>query len=104
MSKEAPKKPDEEDEDDVIPSDLVQIVNVSSQMAKFELDGMKYKLRPGQIGECRASYARPMQLQKSADPLPSVVDRETNGRVLCVEDPRAKRVLGNRAAAAMANG
>lgn len=102
MSKTPPQVADQEDDNGIDgddDGDMVDVINVSPQVARFQLDGMRYKLKPGQVSQCRATYARPMKLRPGADPIPSVIDRETNGRVLCVEDPRAKKALGARLAA-----
>lgn len=71
----------------------VSIINVSSESVSFELDGLEHTLRPRESMKTHASYGLPRHLQKGRDPVASVVDMLTNGRVVHEGDRRARAVV-----------
>lgn len=82
------------DESPVMESDSnqVEVINVASQMVRFEIDGNRYVLKPGQTVALHRSYALPRTVA-GRDQVPSVVELLTSKQVLSVTDKRASAVL-----------
>lgn len=76
-------------------TNLVDVINVSGETLRFELDGNKYKMAPKDVIKINKAYANPRQLQEGKDPIPSVVELLTNKKVLSVTDKRVRSLLGN---------
>ncbi len=74
-------------------SNQTEVINIASHPVRFEIDGNKYILKPGQVVSLHNSYALAKQLQKNKDPIPSVVEMLTSKMVLAVTDPRARHML-----------
>ncbi len=70
-----------------------EVINIAAHNVRFEIDGNRYILKPGQVVSIHNSYALARQLQKNKDPLPSVVEMLTSKMVLAVTDPRARHML-----------
>ncbi len=83
-------KKQEKDEE----SNTVEMINVSAEVVKFEVDGTRHKLAPLQTVTIHRAYALPKQLQPGRDPIPSTVEMLTNKKVLPVDDKRAKSAVG----------
>lgn len=67
-----------------------EVVNISSETVKFVIGEMKIVLKPGEKIAVHKNYAFPRKLKKDRDPLPSVVELETGGRVVPTSDKRAR--------------
>jgi len=74
-------------------SNQVEVVNISSNNVRFEIEGNRYVLRPGQTVSLHKSYALPRAMVKGKDPVPSVVELLTSKQVLAVTDQRARQVV-----------
>lgn len=71
-------------------SNAAEVINVSGEVVRFEIDGIRYKLSERERITIHQNYALPRHLKKDKDPLPSVIDMLTGGKVLHVEDKRAR--------------
>lgn len=80
-------------------SNTVNVINISPEIAKFELAGTRYRLSPGEVLPVHKAYGLPRELKKGSDPLPAVVELLTGKRVVHTGDPRAKAAMTARAAA-----
>lgn len=69
------------------------IINISSENVTLELDGLEFRLKPYETTKTHANYALPRLLQKGRDPVASVVDLLTNGKVVDTEDRRARAAM-----------
>lgn len=67
-----------------------EVVNISSETVKFDIGDMKIVLKPGERIAIHKNYAFPRKLKQDRDPLPSVVELETGGRVVATTDRRAR--------------
>ena len=70
----------------------VEVINIASQTVRFEIDGNRYVLRPGQTCSLHKSYALARKTAKNRDAIPSVVEMLTSKQVLSITDPRAAGV------------
>ena len=68
----------------------VEVINISGHNVKFDIDGNRYLLKPGQTTRLHKAYALPRSMAAERDPLPSVVEMLTSKKVLAITDPRAK--------------
>jgi hypothetical protein len=84
----------DEDED----SNMEEVINISSEVMRFELDGMKFKLQPKEVVQIHRNHAIPKILQKDRDPVASTIEMLTNKKVLSVKDKRARAALSGKAA------
>lgn len=82
---------DEEDIDDTAGAMLVPVVNHSAATVKFKIGTRVYLMRSGQVENLEAAYGAPRQVRAGGDALPSVVELETNRKVLPVADPRVQK-------------
>ena len=71
------------------------MMNISSDTVKFELDSLRYKLKPKETTRIHRNYALPRQMQPDKDPVPSVVELLTGKKVLAMSDPRVKSAIGS---------
>lgn len=71
----------------------VEVINISSTNVRFEIEGNRYVLRPGQTVSLHKSYALPRSMVKGKDPVPSVVELLTAKQVLAVTDSRARHAV-----------
>lgn len=76
------------------------IINVSSEEVRFELDGLDYVLKPRETLATHANYALPRKMADNRDPVASVVDLLTGGKVLHIGDRRARAAVASREAIA----
>lgn len=83
------------DDEDNEPN-TIEVVNISAETMKFELDGVRFKMAPKSVEKIHKNYATPMILQEGRDPIPSTIERLTNRKVLPVTDKRAKAVMATR--------
>ena len=67
-----------------------EVINISSEVVKFDVDNMRIVLKPGEKITIHKNYAFPRKLKKERDPIPSVVDLLTGGRVVATTDRRAR--------------
>ncbi len=74
-------------------SNQTEVINIAAHPVRFEIDGNRYILKPGQVVTLHNAYALARQLQKNKDPIPSVVEMLTSKMVLAVTDPRARHML-----------
>jgi hypothetical protein len=91
--------PTEDDDDGEIAQfqpNQTEVINISGQNIRFEVDGNRYVLRPGQVVSLHNAYALPRQMQKNKDPIPSVIEMLTAKQVLAVTDPRAAHMVAKR--------
>ncbi len=84
---------DNEGEIEQFQTNQTEVINISGQNVRFEVDGNRYMLRPGQTVSLHNAYALPRQMQKNKDPIPSVVEMLTSKQVLSVTDPRARHMV-----------
>jgi hypothetical protein len=75
-------------------NDLVEVVNISSEIMKFELERIKYKLKPKEVVKIPKAYAMVKVMAEGRDPVPPTIELLTNKKVLPVTDKRAKAVMG----------
>ncbi len=89
-----------EGEGDALPEDgaveydtnQVDVINISSNVVRFEIDGNKYVLKPRQTTKLHKSYALMRKMSADRDPLPSQIELLTSKRVLAITDERARHV------------
>ncbi len=74
-------------------SNQIEVINISAGNVRFEIEGNRYILRPGQVVSLHKSYALPRSMVKGKDPVPSVVELLTAKQVLAVTDPRARHMM-----------
>lgn len=74
-------------------SNQTEVINISSHPVRFEVDGNRYVLKPGQVVSLHNSYALARQMTKGRDPVPSVIELLTGRQVLAVTDPRARSMV-----------
>lgn len=72
----------------------IEVINISSETMKFEIDGMKIKLAPKERFKIHKNYATPRVMQPERDPVPSTIELLTNKKVLPINDKRVRAVLG----------
>ncbi len=77
-------------------SNQVDVVNISAQVVRFEIEGNRYVLRPGQTVSLHKSYALERKHAKNRDAIPSVIEMLTSKMVLQVNDHRARGAVGRR--------
>lgn len=75
-------------------TNTVEVVNISSEIVKIEIDKVKHKLNPKERLTVHKNYATPRLMQQGRDPVPSSIELMTNGKVLPVTDKRVKAMLG----------
>lgn len=75
------------------PIKSVEVINISGAAARFEIEHQLIELRPLEKVKILEAFALPRTLQAGRDPIASVVDLQTGGRVVHVGDPRAKVAL-----------
>lgn len=93
----------QDEDDDGGQDDLVEVINISGEIMRFELDGAKYKLKPKQTVKVHQSYGTAKKLQSDRDAVPSTVELLTNKKVLPITDSRAKQFLSAAQAQEAAN-
>lgn len=76
-----------------VESNMIEVINISSERAVFVLDDYKYVLKPRETAKIHKNYGQNRQLQEGKDPIPSVIELETNGKVLPVTDKRARSIV-----------
>lgn len=81
----------DEDEFAIDSSQLPVVCVYNGAPVRFTIAGRKYLMRHGDIAYVEANYAIPRQLQPGADSIPSVIELETNRKVLPVQDPRVPK-------------
>lgn len=74
-------------------SNQTEVINISAGNIRFEIDGNRYLLKPGQVVSLHNAYALPRQMTKGKDPIPSVVEMLTSKMVLAVSDNRARAMV-----------
>lgn len=82
------------DDDEIVGDGTTEAINVSSDVARFEIDGVRHAMKPRERRRFPTGYCAQRVFTGSSgakrDPLPSVIELLTNKRVLPVADPRAK--------------
>lgn len=78
-------------------SDAQEVINISSETVKMNIDGMRVTLKQGDRMRVHKNYAFPRQFRPDRDPLPSVVELESGGRVVPTSDKRAQSFIRSRA-------
>ena len=73
----------------------VEVINISSDIVRFELEKTRYRLAPKERMRVHKSYGLPRQLQDGRDPVPSTVELLTNKKVLPISDKRARGVVAS---------
>lgn len=73
----------------------IEVINISSETLKFELEGMKFSIKPKERIRVHKSYATPRLMQQGRDPVPSAVELLTNHKVLPITDKRVRAMIGN---------
>jgi len=71
--------------------DTEEVCNISSMVAKFEIDNTKIKLKPGDRIRIHKQYTRKQQMAKDRDPVASAIENITGGRVVPSSDRRVPR-------------
>jgi hypothetical protein len=66
-----------------------EVVNISSNVVRFEIEGLRHVLKPGERASIHVNYALPRQFANNRDPIPSAIDLMTGGAVVSVLDKRA---------------
>lgn len=66
-----------------------EVVNISSNVVRFELDGLRHVLKPGERTNVHTNYALQRRFAENRDPIPSAIDLMTGGAVVSVTDKRA---------------
>jgi hypothetical protein len=79
-----------EDQQQEPEENAVDVINIGSTPMRFEIDGVRYKLAPGEMTKIHKAYALPRQMQAGKDAVPSAVELLTNKQVLWVGDKRAR--------------
>jgi len=75
---------------------MADVINVSGREFPLEIGTSAgrgpriFKLKPGGVADVDDAYAEPRYPAEGRDPIPSVVERISNGCVLPATDPRAK--------------
>lgn len=72
----------------------VEVMNISSEIMKFEISGVRYKLSPRETAHIHKNYAIPRIMQEGRDPVPSVIELLTNRKVLPTSDKRVRAMTG----------
>jgi hypothetical protein len=72
----------DDDDDDRQPSNMEVCFNVSAETVKFEIDGTRYRMKPGDRITLNVAYTRPSVMMQGRDPVQSVVERLTSRKVL----------------------
>lgn len=75
-------------------SNLVTIYNISGQRATFELDGAIHVLKPRESAKIHEAYTKPRQSVPGRDPVPSIIEMLTDGRVLPETHKKCRQVMG----------
>lgn len=83
-------------EDQEQESNAIEVINVSAEVVRFEIDGTRHKLKSLEAVSINKAYALPRQLQEGRDPVPSTIELLTNKKVLAVNDTRAKGAVASR--------
>lgn len=86
----------EEDESSDPEDTTVEVVNISSERMKFELEGQMHVMKPGDRRRVPRYLTVSRVMQKGKDPVPSAIELLTNKKVLPITDPRARAALGIR--------
>lgn len=68
-----------------------EVVNISGEPAKFVIDNNRITLPPGGRVRIHRAYATKTRLAPDRDPIDSVVERLTNGRVVPASDKRVPK-------------
>lgn len=84
-----------EDNDDGLPTNVAEVINVSSETVRFEIEKIRYKLPPRGIAQIHKAYAVSRVMQEGRDPVPSSIELLTNKKVLPVTDKRAASVVAS---------
>ncbi len=74
-------------------SNMTDVINISASNQRFEVDGSRYLLKPGQVVPIHNAYALPRQMTRNKDAVASAVELLTNKCVLPVTDPRARAMV-----------
>lgn len=80
-------------DDDERDSNVVQVVNTSSEIMRFEIDGVRFKLKHGERAQIHKTHATARAMQPGRDPVPSTIELLTNKWVVPITDPRASSFL-----------
>lgn len=73
-------------------SELIEVINISADKVVFIIDSYRHVLKPKEISKIPTVYAMPRKLQPDRDPIPSVIELETGGKVLPVTHSKAKHL------------
>lgn len=79
------------DTEELFEDNTKEIVNISSQTVRFQIDNQKIVMQPGDRRRINANYATARALQPNRDPVPSVVELLTNKMVLPVDHPKVPK-------------
>jgi hypothetical protein len=85
------------DVDDLEEENTREVMNISNNIIRFELDGARYKMGPKETRRIHKNYATRMLMREGRDPVPSTVELLTNKQVLPIDDPRVRSFLPLRA-------
>lgn len=74
-------------------NNVQEVINISSENVKMQIGDMRVTMKPGDRLQVHRNYAFPRQLREGRDPIPSVVELESGGKVVPTTDPRARSML-----------
>ncbi len=75
-------------------ANTAEVINISSEPVKFELNGVRYKLAPKERLQVHKNYALPRIMMAGRDPVPAAIELLTNGKVILATDKRARVAQG----------
>ena len=73
--------------------DSQEVVNIAAESVRLNIGGMRVTLKQGDRMRVHKNYAFPRHFRQDRDPLPSVVELESGGRVVPITDKRAQAFL-----------
>lgn len=82
-----------EDDDNEEPNDA-EVVNISSEIMRFELDGIRYKLGPKETTRINKVHTISKKTAPGRDPVAPTIELITNKKVVPTTDKRARAVMG----------
>lgn len=93
LGEDLPELMDEIDDDEITTGGtMVPVVCIhQGPPVRFTISGRKYKMAYGDVENIEVAYATPVQVRPQTDPLPSVIERMTNRKILPVNDARVDK-------------
>jgi hypothetical protein len=76
--------------DDDQETNMAEVVNISGEIMRFELDGQRFKLKPGETASVLKQHVVMRRTAPDRDPVQSTIALLTNNKVVAIDDPRAR--------------